>query len=185
VLETLPPTERAAFVLREAFDLGYDEIAEAVGKSPVAVRQIAHRARRHVDERRPRTVVSAQETRAALEAFQRAFETQDLSGLLAVLAPDVVLMTDGGGVKQAALRPISGADKVVRLGFGAVGRESGPLTMESTVVNGHPALLTRLHGEVDGILAVRVENARITGLYYVRNPEKLTRAERETSLTRR
>ena len=111
VLETLSPTERAVFVLREAFDVSYDEIAAAVDKSPAAVRQIAHRARQHVDARRPREVVSPSETRAALESFQRALETGDLQGLLDVLAPEVVLVSDGGGVKQAALRPIIGAEQ--------------------------------------------------------------------------
>src|SRR3954468_11355293 len=111
VLETLTPTERAVFVLREVFDLTYDEIAVAVDKSPAAVRQIAHRARSHVAARRPRGVVSAAETRDALEAFQRAVQTGDLQGLLDILAPDVVLLSDGGGVKQALLRPISGANR--------------------------------------------------------------------------
>ena len=101
VLETLTPTERAVFVLREVFDLEYDEIAEAVDKSPAAVRQIAHRARAHVAARRPRGVVSAAEAREALDAFKRAAETGDLQGLLDILAPDVVLLGDGGGVKQA------------------------------------------------------------------------------------
>jgi RNA polymerase sigma-70 factor (ECF subfamily) len=87
VLETLSPTERAVFVLREAFDLSYDEIAAAVDKSPAAVRQIAHRARQHVDARRPREVVSPSQTRAALESFQHAIETGDTQALLDVLAP--------------------------------------------------------------------------------------------------
>ncbi len=185
VLETLSPTERAVFVLREAFEVSYDEIAAAVGKSPAAVRQIAHRARQHVDSRRPREVASASETRAALESFQRALDTGDLQGLLDVLAPEVVLVADGGGVKQAALRPITGAEKVVRMFVGGLRKVEGTLTGEPTVVNGNPALLVRLDGEFDGILAVRVEDARITGLYYVRNPEKLTRVESETPLTLR
>ena len=181
VLETLSPTERAVFVLREAFDLSYDEIAAAIDKSPAAVRQIAHRARQHVDARRPREVVSPSEIRAALEAFQRAVETRDLQGLLDVLAPEVVLMGDGGGVKQATLRPIIGAEKVARYFFGGFGKPEGTLT----VINGNPALVVRLDGEIDGIMAIRVEDARITGLYYVRNPEKLTRVESETPLTLR
>ena len=115
VLETLKPNERAVFVLREVFDLAYDEIAEAVGKSPAAVRQIAHRARAHVAARRPRGVVSAAETRDALEAFQRAAETGDLQSLLDILAPDVVFLGDGGGVVQAVLAPVVGADRVARL----------------------------------------------------------------------
>jgi RNA polymerase sigma-70 factor (ECF subfamily) len=185
VLETLSPTERAVFVLREAFDVSYDEIAAAVDKTPAAVRQIAHRARRHVDARRPREVVPSGKIRAALESFQRAFESRDLQGLMDVLAPEVVLVSDGGGVKQAALRPISGAEKVVRFIVGGTGKAEGSLTSAPTVVNGNPALVLRLDGEVDGIMAIRVEGARITGLYYVRNPEKLTRVASETSLTLR
>lgn len=185
VLETLSPTERAVFVLREAFDVSYDEIAAAVDKTPAAVRQIAHRARRHVDARRPREVVPSGKIRAALESFQRAFESRDLQGLMDVLAPEVVLVSDGGGVKQAALRPISGAEKVVRFIVGGTGKAEGSLTSAPTVVNGNPALVLRLDGEVDGIMAIRVEGARITGLYYVRNPEKLTRVASETPLTLR
>ncbi|MET8151028.1 RNA polymerase sigma-70 factor [Actinoplanes sp. NPDC049668] len=185
VLETLSPTERAVFVLREAFDVGYDEIAAAVDKSPAAVRQIAHRARRHVEARRPRAAVSADETRAAMESFRGAVETGDLKGLVEVLAPGVVLIGDGGGVKQAALRPVTGADRVSRLLLGGLAKVTATITTEPRVVNGNPALLLRLDGEIDGILAVRVEDARIAGLYYVRNPAKLTRVESETALARR
>jgi hypothetical protein len=184
VLETLAPTERAVFVLREVFDIAYDDIAEAVGKTPTAVRQIAHRARKHVDARRPREVVSAGEARAALESFQRAIESQDLQGLLDVLAPTVVLVSDGGGVKKAAARPVVGADRVARFIFGGIGKAGVTLTAEHTVVNGNPALLLRVDGEVDGVITFRVEDA-ITGLYYVRNPEKLTRLAAETPLTLR
>ncbi|MFF1615141.1 RNA polymerase sigma-70 factor [Amycolatopsis sp. NPDC058278] len=185
VLETLAPTERAVFVLREVFDVGYDEIAAAVGKTPAAVRQIAHRARRHVDARRPREVVSARETRAVLESFQRAIEGRDLQGLLDLLAPDVVLMSDGGGVKQAALRPVAGADKVSRFIVGGIGKAEIELTGVPVTVNGNPALALHVDGSFDGIMAVRVEGGRISGLYFVRNPEKLTRVESETPLTLR
>ena len=185
VLETLSPTERAVFVLREVFDLTYDEIADAVHKSPAAVRQIAHRARAHVAARRPRGVVSAAETRVVLEAFRGALETGNLQGLLDVLGTEVVLVGDGGGVKQAALRPIIGADKVARFIVGGSGKIEGTLTSDLTVVNGNPALVLRLDGEIDGVLAIHVEEARITGLYYVRNPEKLSRVESEIPLTLR
>ena len=185
VLETLSPTERAVFVLREVFDLTYDEIADAVHKSPAAVRQIAHRARAHVAARRPRGVVSAAETRVGLEAFRGALETGNLQGLLDVLGTEVVLVGDGGGVKQAALRPIIGADKVARFIVGGSGKIEGTLTSDLTVVNGNPALVLRLDGEIDGVLAIHVEDARITGLYYVRNPEKLSRVESEIPLTLR
>jgi RNA polymerase sigma-70 factor (ECF subfamily) len=144
-----------------------------------------HRARGHVDARRPRQVVSPSETRAALESLPRALESGDLQGLLDVLAPDVVLVADGGGAKQAALRPITGAEKVVRYFAGGYGKIEGTLTSHHIVVNGNPALVLRLDGHIDGVMAIRVEHARITGVYYVRNPEKLTRVESETPLTLR
>ncbi|MGH3392159.1 MAG: sigma factor-like helix-turn-helix DNA-binding protein [Actinomadura sp.] len=180
ILETLSPTERAVFVLREVFDIGYDDIAVATGKSPAAVRQIAHRARRHVDARRPRTPASPEEAQVALNSFQRVLVTGDLQGLLDVLAPDVVFVSDGGGLKQAALRPVVGADKVLRYIAGSVDKVDGTFASEPTTVNGNPGLILRLDGVIDGVLAFRVENARVTGLYYVRNPEKLTRVESET-----
>src|SRR5258708_6879202 len=154
VLETLAPTERAVFVLREVFDLGYDEIAGAVDKSPAAVRQIAHRARAHVAARRPRGVVSAAETRDALEAFKLAAETGDLQSLLDILAPDVVLLGDGGGVKQAVPRPIVGADKVARLLATGLGRITAVASLQQAQVNGYPALILRLDGEIDTVVAV-------------------------------
>jgi RNA polymerase sigma-70 factor (TIGR02957 family) len=184
VLETLTPNERAVFVLREVFDLTYDEIAEAVGKSPAAVRQIAHRARAHVAARRPRGVVSAAETRDALEAFQRAAETGDLQSLLDILAPDVVFLGDGGGVVQAVLAPVVGADKVARLLAIGLDRIAGAASLQPAQVNGFPALLIRFDGEIDTVIAVRIDDALITGLYAVRNPEKLSHMERETTLRR-
>ena len=114
VLETLGPTERAVFVLREVFAFDYDEIAAAVEKTPAAVRQIASRARSHVEARRPRSRVTATERDEVFARFVAAATTGDLQSLMDVLAPDVVLMTDGGGVKKAALRPIVGRDKVLR-----------------------------------------------------------------------
>ena len=184
VLETLTPTERAVFVLREVFDLPYDEIAEAVDKTPAAVRQIAHRARAHVAARRPRGVVSRAETRDALDAFQRAAETGDLQRLLDILAPDVVLLGDGGGVKQAVLRPIVGADKVARLLATGLRRITAAASLQPAQVNGYPALILRLNGEIDTVVTVRIDDGLITGLYAVRNPEKLSHMERETALRR-
>jgi RNA polymerase sigma-70 factor (TIGR02957 family) len=184
VLETLTPNERAVFVLREVFDLTYDEIAEAVGKNPAAVRQIAHRARAHVAARRPRGVVSAAETRDALEAFQRAAETGDLQSLLDILAPDVVFLGDGGGIVQAVLAPVVGADKVARLLAIGLDRIAGAASLQPTQVNGFPALIIRFDGAIDTVIAVRIDDGLITGLYAVRNPEKLSHMERETTLRR-
>ena len=184
VLETLTPAERAVFVLREVFDVGYEEIAEAVGKSPAAVRQIAHRARAHVAARRPHGVVSPAETRDALDAFRRAAETGDLQGLLDVLAPDVVYLADGGGVKQAVPRPVTGADKVGRLLTAGLGRLAATATLQSAQVNGYPALILLVDGEIDTVVALRIDDGLVTGLYAVRNPEKLSHMRRETALRR-
>jgi RNA polymerase sigma-70 factor (ECF subfamily) len=180
VLETLTPTERAVFVLREVFALEYDEIARAVDKSPAAVRQIAHRAREHVAARRPRGVVSPAATRAALEAFHQALATGDLQRLLDILAPDVVFLGDGGGVVATARQPIVGARRIARV----LSRIPAATALEPAEVNGQPALLLRIDGRVDSVVTVRVEDGRITGLYAVRNPEKLSRVQRETAVSR-
>jgi RNA polymerase sigma-70 factor (ECF subfamily) len=180
VLETLTPTERAVFVLREVFDLDYGEIAEAVGKRPAAVRQIAHRARAHVAARRPRGAVSPAEARDALAAFQQAVETGDLQSLLDLLAPDVVFLGDGGGVVQAALAPVVGADPVA----GAIIRIDPAASLEPAQVNGYPALIVRLNGQIVTVVAIRIDDGLITGLYAVRNPEKLSHMDRETALHR-
>jgi RNA polymerase sigma-70 factor (TIGR02957 family) len=180
VLETLTPAERAVFVLREVFGLEYDEIAGAVGKSPAAVRQIAHRARAHVAARRPHAVVTPAQTRDALEAFRWAVETGDLQSLLDTLAPDVVFLSDGGGVVPAALAPVAGAGTVARI----LGRIAAAASLQPTQVNCYPALIIRLNGAIDTVIAVRIDDGLITGLYAVRNPEKLSHMEQETTLRR-
>jgi RNA polymerase sigma-70 factor (TIGR02957 family) len=180
VLETLTPAERAVFVLREVFDLAYDEIAAAIDKSPAAVRQIAHRARTHVAARRPREIVSTAQTRSAIEAFRRAIDTGDLQRLLDILAPDVVLLSDGGGVVQAALAPVVGASSVTRV----LGRIADTASLQPAHVNGYPALILRINGDIDTVMAVRIDDGLISGLYAVRNPEKLSHMQRETALRR-
>jgi RNA polymerase sigma-70 factor (ECF subfamily) len=181
VLETLTPTERAVFVLREVFDVEYDEIANAVDKSPAAVRQLAHRARAHVAARRPRGGVSPAETRDALEAFRRAVETGDLRRLLDVLAPDIVFLADSDGVVPAARAPVVGADGVVHL----LGRfAAAAVSLQPVQINANPALLVRLDGEISTLLAVRLDDGRVTELYAVRNPAKLSHLERAVDLRR-
>ena len=181
LLETLGPTERAVFVLREVFDFGYDEIAAAVDRTPVAVRQIASRARAHIAERRPRAEATTGERDRVLKAFMAAASTGDIQGLLDVLAPDVVLVTDGGGVKKAALRPILGCDKVVRF-LGAV--VQGPTAADVVVVNGAPALRFVVDGELDTVMSMIIEDGLVTGMYAVRNPAKLARLDAAVALTR-
>ena len=183
VLETLTPAERAVFVLREVFDVAYDEIAEAVGKSPAAVRQIAHRARAHVAARRPRETVSPAEAQAALEAFQRAVETGDLQRLLGILAPDVVALSDGGGVVQALPAPVVGPGRVARV-LAGVSRLGAAVSLQPAQVNGYPALILRVNGEIDTVIAIRIGDGLISGLYAVRNPEKLSHMAKETILRR-
>ncbi len=180
VLETLTPTERAVFVLREVFALEYDEIADAVDKTPVAVRQVAHRARAHVEARRPRVDITPTVTRATLEAFQRAVETGDLQTLLDVMSPGVVLLADGGGVVQAVRVPIVGAAKVARL----LSKIPPSVSLHPAQVNGQPALVVRLDGVLDTVIGVRIDDGLITELYAVRNPEKLSHMAGETALRR-
>jgi RNA polymerase sigma-70 factor (ECF subfamily) len=181
VLETLPPTERAVFVLREVFDLPYDEIAAAVEKSEAAVRQIASRARTHVAERRPRASVSAAERDAVIEKFRAATAGGDLQSLMDVLAPDVVLMTDGGGKVQAALNPIYGRDKVFRF-LTAVTPDA--LELEPVWLNGSPAIQFVIAGRRDGVGTMLVEDGVVTRLFLVRNPDKLARVGEPVDLAR-
>ena len=181
VLETLSPTERAVFVLREVFDVGYDEIAAAVDKSPAAVRQIARRARAHIEERRPRADVTPSLRDEVIARFLNAAVTGDILSLMDVLAPDVVLVTDGGGFKKAALRPILGREKVLRFLDGVAPESS---VADVVVVNGAPALRLFIDGELDSIGSMLVEDGLVTGIYWVRNPAKLSRLDEVVALTR-
>jgi RNA polymerase sigma-70 factor (ECF subfamily) len=182
VLETLGPAERAVFVLREVFDTPYDEIAEAVGKSPAAVRQIAHRAREHIAARRPRMSVTTSEQQDAVDRFLAAVRQGDLQGLLDVLAPDVVLIADGGGLVAAARRPIAGADRVAAL-LSRLG-EVGAFEATSVWLNGSPGARIDLEGALDTAVSLAVEDGRITRIYAVRNPHKLDGLDGIAALTR-
>lgn len=185
VLETLAPVERAVFVLREVFAFEYDEIATAVDKSPGAVRQIAHRARAHVAERRPREDVDDSEREVVVARFLAAAATGDLQSLLDVLAPDVILVTDGGGVRRAALRPILGREKVLRFLAGVMPDGTDhEVDFARVVVNGRPGVRLVVDGEVDAIGTLLVEDGIVTGLYLVRNPAKLTRTDALVALSR-
>ena len=183
VLETLGPAERAVFVLREVFDVPYDEIAEAVGKSSAAVRQIAHRARRHVAARRPRMEVSRTEQQQVVERFLAALIVGDVQGLMDVLAPDVVLVADGGGLVPAARHPVEGMERVAVLlsGFktAAPGAEVATL-----LLNGAVAARIDPAGEFNTAVTFVVEDGRIARIYAIRNPHKLGRLEKVAELRR-
>jgi RNA polymerase sigma-70 factor (ECF subfamily) len=181
VLETLGPAERAVFVLREVFDTPYDEIAETVGKSAAAVRQIAHRARGHVAARRPRVSVSATEQQEVVDRFLAAIRQGDLRGLLDVLAPDVVVVADGGGLVPAARRPVEGAERVA--GLLIRGLRSVDFEAAAVWLNGSPAIRIDAGG-LNAAVSVAVENGRITRIYAIANPHKLARLDGVAALTR-
>ena len=174
VLESLSPLERAAFVLTEVFGMSAPEVGAALDRSPAAVRQLVHRARSHVEARQPRHVVDEERHREITERFLAAANGGDLTGLIEMLSPDVVLVTDAGGLKQAALRPIHGADRVLRWLQGVFSRpESVHIHFELRRVNGELAMVAYNGPELDGVIFVTVEDDRITALHGIRNPEKL------------
>jgi RNA polymerase sigma-70 factor, ECF subfamily len=182
VLETLTPLERAVFVLREVFGFEYDEIATATERSPDAVRQVASRARKHVQARRPR-VEPPPDAVAVVERFLAAAATGDVRQLLDVLSPDVVLVTDGGGKMQAALRPIQGADKVARWLHG-VRPQAGDFSVAWTSANGRPGVLMHVDGALDAFATFTVAGGRVQAVYLVRNPDKLGHLAEPRDLTR-
>ena len=173
VLESLSPAERTAFVLHDVFGHTFGEVAEAVGRSPDAARQLASRARRHVEAGRPRFPATRETQREAVLAFAAAVTEGDVDRLVALLDPEVVLRTDGGGRVSAARKPIEGAGKVSRtlLAFarkGAVGARGALVE-----VNGRPGLLV-IAGGADSVFAFTVDDGLITAIDIVRNPDKLT-----------
>jgi RNA polymerase sigma-70 factor, ECF subfamily len=177
VLETLGPTERVVFVLREVFDLAYGEIAEAIGKSTPAVRQIALRAREHVAARRPRVRVSRSEQEVVVERFLVALRTGQVQALMEVMAPDVVLIADGGGVVPAARTPIQGAERLARM----LTRYDRAIT--AVWLNGAPAARLQV-GDAQAVVSLVVENGKVTRIYAVANPHKLTRLDEPAELAR-
>ncbi|MFG1972445.1 RNA polymerase sigma factor SigJ [Nonomuraea fuscirosea] len=175
VLERLSAAERTAFVLHDVFAVPFDEIARVLGRSDDAVRQLASRARGRVREYAPRRTGDRVAHRKAVAAFAAAATTGDLSGLVAVLDPDVVWRADGGGVVGAALVPVVGAQRVARLVRGLIERWYAGMTSEFTEVNDAPGVVVRnADGTVDSVLAFTVADGRITEVCHVRNPAKLT-----------
>lgn len=184
VLETLGPTERVVFVLREVFDVPYDEIAAAVDKSAAAVRQVAHRAREHVRARRPRVRVEPGEQERVVARFLEAVGTGDLPALLEVLAPDVEMISDGGGLAPAVRIPLSGADLIGRALAGFARRAPEGAALVPRRLNGAPAACVEIDGVLDTAISIVVEDGLVTGIYAVRNPDKLTRLDAEVPLSR-
>ncbi|MCX4618857.1 RNA polymerase sigma-70 factor [Streptomyces albogriseolus] len=173
VLETLSPLERAVFVLREAFGYPYADIAAMLDRGEAAVRQLAARARRHVDERRPRYDVDPARRRDLTERFLDAAAGGDLAGLMELLAPDVRLVGDSGGKARAPLRVLDGADHVGRFFVGVAGKGLPDASVRVVELNGGPALLVLSGGKPDTVVQIDADGDRIRTVYVVRNPDKL------------
>ncbi|NUU19538.1 RNA polymerase sigma-70 factor [Cellulomonas humilata] len=185
VLETLGPAEPVVFVLREVFDVPYDEIADVVDKTPAAVRQIAHRAKSHVTARRPRVHVVRAEHEEVVGRLVAALNTGDLHGLMDVLAPDVIAIADGGGrARGAALRPIVGNERLARYLVGGMAKTEGALLAVATWINGQPGIRMELDGRLVGVASVTVADGRVTRVWSIANPDKLSRLDEEAALSR-
>lgn len=174
LLESLNPTERAVFTLREVFGYSHAEIADVVGKSEATVRQCAHRAREHVRARRPRFTGHAAGQREIAEKFRAACAGGDLNAVLALLAPDVTAWADGGGVVTAARRPLHGADRIARWWLGILAKsEARGGEMRIAEINGEPGLMLVLSGTCVGSVSFEAVDGRITALRVSVNPNKL------------
>jgi RNA polymerase sigma-70 factor (TIGR02957 family) len=179
VLESLTPDERAVFVLREVFGFSHAEIGAALGRPDAAVRQLAHRAREHVQARRPRFDVDWNQQREVTDRFLAAAAGGDIEGLVSVLAPNVTLLTDGGGKTRAALRPIAGAAKVARF-MAAIatrpylGNEVSSMSVDAAEINGAPGTLISAAGQPVAVLTMTVADGRITAIQLLTNPDKLS-----------
>ena len=188
VLETLSPDERAVFVLHEVFAFDYDEIGSAVGKSAAAARQIAHRAREHVQARRKRfQPVDPQQSEQITAQFLAAAASGDVDALIGMLAPDVKWTADGGGRVSAARKPVIGAAKVARAIVGLMQRGLPSLPdvrIELVTCNSGPALLVYSGDRLDIVIAVDVVDGKIANFYAIRNPEKLATATMPRKITR-
>ncbi|MUT66494.1 RNA polymerase sigma-70 factor [Paenibacillus sp. NEAU-GSW1] len=181
LLQQLSWVERVVFLLREGLQYEYDEIAEIVGKSSVNCRQIFHRAKQSVGslplEGDASSSASGEQSRQMAELlgrFVQSLQTGNLNGLLDVLSQDAIVYSDGGGKVTAAVRPITGADRVVRFFEGLLKKASPGFSFRFAPVNGEPGLLTYEYGKPASVLSFRVEEDRIADIYIVLNPDKLT-----------
>ncbi|HVW68826.1 MAG TPA: RNA polymerase sigma-70 factor [Steroidobacteraceae bacterium] len=177
VLERLAPDERAAFLLHEVFDTGYAEIAQMLGKSEVACRQIVSRARRRVRENRPRVQVSEAAKRALLDRFVQAVQTQDKEALLKLFAESATWISDGGGKTVAARKVIRGRERIVRFVLGVLGSDAKRFGRERlflpVTVNDEPGLAVHFDGRLYSVISVRTDGERILDVFIVLNPDKL------------
>ncbi|MFF0092315.1 RNA polymerase sigma factor SigJ [Streptomyces canus] len=184
VLESLSPLERAVFVLHEVFGYAHTEIAEIIDRTPAAVRQLAHRARAHVHARRPLYEAHPRVRREATERFVRAAVGGDIAELMEILAPDVTVWTDGGGMRKQALRPVHGREKAARLLNGYAkrgGAQALGLELRYRRVNGDDAAVLFDHDSPYAVIVLDLtpEGDRVSNLFVVTNPDKLTHVQKE------
>lgn len=173
VLERLAPEERAVFLLREVFDMDYPELAQMLGKNEAACRQMLHRARQRMHQDRPRFQVNPEAHRRLLDRFVAATQSGDRERIMALLAEDARLTSDGGGKVRAVLRVLEGADRVTRFYCALSRHASGRVSYRHAQVNGEPGLLLFLDGQLGGAISVVTDGERVLDIYTVRNPDKL------------
>jgi RNA polymerase sigma-70 factor, ECF subfamily len=181
VLESLSPAERAVFVLHDTFGMPFGDVADVVARTPAACRQLASRARKHVQGLTPRADVDAGAHKRALLAFLAAASGGDLEGLARVLDPSVVYRTDGGGVVGAARRVVVGADRVARVVIGVTAKhyDAAVTDVQFVAVNGLPGALLRVGGVLCGVISLVVADERVTEVNMLLNPDKLALVERQ------
>lgn len=184
VLETLSPTERAAYVLRRLFEYDYDELSEILGKSETACRQLVSRAEERIRAGRPRFDPQPEQAQQITNLFLQACATGDLNGLKQLLAADAVSYSDGGGKVAAALAPIRGADRIARFLLGVLKKAPASLRHVPIFVNGQPGLMTLDGDQPVGVLTLEIVDGRIQNCFIIRNPTKLTQAVRLVAQSR-
>jgi RNA polymerase sigma-70 factor (ECF subfamily) len=173
VLESLTPVERAVFLLHDIFAYEFAEVAQIVGKSEANCRQLARRARAHIAERRPRHASSPEERARLVQRFTAACEEGDLAGLIATLADDIVLRSDGGGKAFAARRPLHGASNVARFVLGIIKKVENEATYRFAMVNNQPAFIAVIDGKPYSVLTLDIADGRVRSIAIVVNPDKL------------
>jgi RNA polymerase sigma-70 factor (ECF subfamily) len=173
VLERLAPEERAAFLLHEVFDSGYDEIAQVLGKSEAACRQLVSRARKRVREERPRVRVSETARARLLDRFVQAVMTQDKPALMNLLATDVTWVSDGGGKARAALKPVHGSDHVAKFVLAIFSRPDAAAEFRPVAINDEAGLALYHKGQLVSVITIQTDGARILDFFCTLNPEKL------------
>ncbi|MFF2365171.1 RNA polymerase sigma factor SigJ [Streptomyces sp. NPDC058122] len=174
VLESMTPAERVAFVLHDVFCHSFAEVAEIVGRTPAACRQLASSARRRVRAARPAAAPAARNT-GVVTAFKEAWEAKDIDALIGLLDPDATAIADGGGLAQSFLHPIEGGERIAHAWAGLADRRRDGMTLLERTVNGQPGLVAQQDGVIVTVLAFEVAGDRIRHIWVMRNPEKLRR----------